>query len=139
TLTAEHVVRFFDTMPSLTHLGLDVLDFSRFSDPPDEGSREDAIVREVRVLDLDALDRALRAALRHPRTQMVALRVGGDWLSYWPDIERIAMRLQDARVFGWHDTRPMRSWVREAAYSTADAWAGRTVWTEARQLWKPAT
>ncbi|EJD37268.1 hypothetical protein AURDEDRAFT_129567 [Auricularia subglabra TFB-10046 SS5] len=134
TLTAEHVMHFLDAMPSLTHFGLDLLDISRFYDPPDG---EDEEVREI--LDLDALDLALRAALCSPRIQVVALRVGGDWLSYWPDIVRIAVRLQDARVFGWHDTRPMRSWEKEAMYSTSDAWAGRTVWTEAQQLWKPST
>ncbi|EJD37245.1 hypothetical protein AURDEDRAFT_173642 [Auricularia subglabra TFB-10046 SS5] len=127
-------------MPALTHFGLDVLDLSRFSDEAsdtgEDDEEEDDFDKEP--LDLDALERAIRAVLQCPRIKAVAMRVGGDWLSYWPDIVRIAMRLQDPRVFAWHDTRRMRSWVTEASYATSDAWAGRTIWTEARQIWTPS-
>lgn len=127
-----------DALPALTHFGLDVLDLSSYNDESDDDDGYgggDGLVPEA--LDLAALERTLRAVLLRPRIRVVAMRVAGDWAVHWPSVLAIAQRLEDTRVYGWHDTRPMKSFAKEAQYAKADAWAGRSIWTEASQLWNP--
>ncbi|EJD35187.1 hypothetical protein AURDEDRAFT_154928 [Auricularia subglabra TFB-10046 SS5] len=133
-LTEDRVAHMLARLPALSHVAFDVLDLNTVdSDGDDE---DDGITPGL--LELDALERALRATLQHARIAVVALRVGGDWMHHGPAVLDIARKLRDPRLRVWHDERPMTSWVREENYAAADAWAGRSIWTEAKQVWPPS-
>ncbi|EJD50774.1 hypothetical protein AURDEDRAFT_159921 [Auricularia subglabra TFB-10046 SS5] len=130
TLTADCIAHLLSTMPALTHLAFDVVELNKsIGDNSDTDSDS-----EGEPLDLSALEVALRAALSYSRIHVVALRVGADWLVDWPAVLNLAVKLCDSRVLLWKDARPMRSWAGIAAHAASDAWAGRNIWTEARQV-----
>lgn len=131
-LTEVRIAHMLEAMPALTHLALEMLNMGGVFDDGSEDIDE-------QLLELDALERALRATLRHDRIQALAIRVAGAWLPHWPSVVNVAMKLKDSRILAWHDTRfTGPQWVQEAACAAADAREGRNIWTEAQRVWRPS-